>query len=69
MENDEVEHAIPQYVEIPPQIKDMEEQAFAIEIVYQSRMENIIECNTPLMTLIHTKMRTTTSANVLQTTT
>jgi hypothetical protein len=69
LDNDEVEHAIPQYVKIPPQIKDMEEQAFAIEIVCQLRIETIIECNTLLMTLIHTKMRTTTSANVLQTST
>jgi hypothetical protein len=48
-------------------IEDLEEEAFAIEIVYQLRLKTKVECNTPPITLIHTKMRIITSIYVLQT--
>jgi hypothetical protein len=35
------------------QIKEMEEQAFVIEVICQTRMQNIIECNIPPMMVIN----------------
>jgi hypothetical protein len=46
-------------------IEDLEEEAFAIEIVYQPRLENKTKCNIPPITLIHTKMKIITSVYVL----
>ncbi len=47
--------------------EDLEEQAFATKVVYQSRLECRIECNTPPIIVIHIEMRTKISVNVLQT--
>lgn len=48
------------------QIKYLEEYTFAIEAMYQSRMESRAKCNTPLLTIINARMKATTNANVLQ---
>ncbi len=67
LENNETKQKIPQYAKLALLIEDLEEEAFVIEIVYQLRLENKVECNTPPITLIHTKMRIITSVYVLQT--
>jgi len=36
-------------------IEDLEDEAFANEIVYQQGFEKKPKCNIPLITLIHTK--------------
>jgi len=46
---------------------DLEEQDFATKAIYQSRMENITNTTLHQLTIIHTKMKTTTIVNVLQT--
>jgi len=44
----------------------MEKQAFVTKLVYQTRLENKAKHNIPPIMMIHTKMRITTIANVLQ---
>lgn len=45
----------------------MEEHAFITETIYQIRMENKVERNTPLMMHINTKIQVVDNVNVMQT--
>ncbi len=56
---------IPQYVEIGLHIEYLEEQTFATDVMYQSRMEIRAKCNTSPITIIDARMNVTTSVNVL----
>jgi hypothetical protein len=43
----------------------MEEHIFATKAIYQTRLENSVEHNTPPIMMINTKMMIATDANVL----
>jgi hypothetical protein len=47
LDNDEVQHVLPEYVENVLQTKDMDEHAFATETMYQTRKEHKVEHNIP----------------------
>jgi hypothetical protein len=50
LDNDEVEQVLPQYVKIVLQTEDLEEHAFVIKIVYQTKREHRIKHSTlPIM--------------------
>ncbi len=65
LDDDEVEQMVSKYVKIILQIKHLEKQVFATEVVYQSRMEVKAEHNTPSITINNAITKGTTSANVL----
>lgn len=57
MDNDEVEHVLPQYAEHVLQTEDLEEQAFITKVVYQTRVEHKIKHNTPPMMTVNIKIQ------------
>jgi hypothetical protein len=57
LDNNKVEQLLPQYVELVLQTKDLEEHAFAIEIVYQTKREHKVEHNTPPIIIVVTKVQ------------
>jgi len=67
LDNNEIKQTIPQHAKPALLIEDLEDEAFANEIVYQQGFENKAKCKIPPITLIHTKMRIITNVFVLWT--
>lgn len=65
MDNDEVEQVLLQYAKIILQTKDLEEH-FVTKTMYQTKMENIAECNIPPMLVVNTKIWQADKVNVMQ---
>ncbi len=56
LDNDKVEQVLLQYAKTILQTKDLEEQVFVTESMYQTTMENQVECNIPPMMVVNTKI-------------
>ncbi len=65
MDNNKIEQVLPQYVELVLQTKDLEEHAFAIEIMYQTKKEHRVEHNTPPIIIVGIKVQQVDWVNVL----
>jgi hypothetical protein len=65
MDNDEVEHVLPQYAKIVFYIEDLEEQAFVTKTLYQTTMEHRTKHNTPPTMMINIEIWQANQVNVL----
>ncbi len=65
LDNNEVEHVLPQYAKIILQTKDLEEHAFTTESTYQTKRKHRVEHNIPPIMTTGTEVQKVDQVNVL----